>query len=294
MQLAFTVKHHDWEYIEQRGGIELLTHLRGAATRVEFRRSSIERAYARFATADAEERSEAEVGGLGLVVVQRALLAAEDLGGLLHAFRGDDPWQRLRKTTIPDLDAGYDWALARPEEAFAEAFCLADEHILREEGLTNRVIGPLMDLRGREITRWSRMLGNAANLWHTLHGVAKATMHGFPVFAGTYVFDPPGAGEVGAGLRPSPFGRCAIAASSRERDREVRTDRLPVRLDQQGVATWARWGKVAARLAGELSANQAESRMGGYAATIPLRFISRLSPDERSLVEAALTEREDS
>jgi hypothetical protein len=132
------------------------------------------------------------------------------------------------------------------------------------------------------------MLENSASLWHTLHGVAKATMHGFPVFAGAYVFEPPGAGEVGAGLRPSPFGRCAIAAGSRERGREVRTDRLPVRLDMEGVATWARWGKVAARLAADLCANQAESRMRGYAATIPLRLVSRLSADAREQIEAAV------
>jgi hypothetical protein len=100
MKLAFTIKHHDWDYIERRGGIELLTHLRGAATRVAFRRAAIDRAYVQFAAAEAAGRPDAEVGGLGLVVVQRALLAAEDLGGLLHAFRGDDPWDRLRRTTI--------------------------------------------------------------------------------------------------------------------------------------------------------------------------------------------------
>jgi hypothetical protein len=292
MKLAFTIKHHDWEYIERRGGIELLTHLRGGAARVEFRRAAIERAYARFAAAEAEERPEAEIGGLGLVVVQRALLTAEDLGGLLHAFRGDDPWQRLRRTTIPDLDSAYEWALATPDEAFARAFCLADEGVLREERLPDSVARPLLDLRRREIARWSNMLDNAASLWHTLHGVAKATMHGFPVFAGIYVFDRPGGGEVGAGLRPSPFGRCAIAAGSRERDREVRTERLPVRLDNEGVATWSRWGKQAARLVGDLCANQVESRMRGYAATIPLRFVSRLGAEDRARVEAALREEE--
>jgi hypothetical protein len=293
MQLAFTLKHHDSNYVEHRGGIELLTHLRGAASRVEFRRAAITRAKERFASGEAEERSEAELGGLGLIVIQRALLAAEDLGGLLHAFRGDDPWQRLRKTSIPDLDAAYDWAVATPEEAFSRAFGLANEGVLREDGLGDEVVAPLLDLRQLEIARWSWMLENAASLWHTLHLVAKATMHGFPVFAGNYVFDPPGAGEVGNGLRRSPFGRCAIAASSRERNYEVRTDRVPVRLDSEGVSTWARWGKVAARLAGELCANQAESRMRSYAAIIPLRFVSRLSSHERALVERALTAQED-
>ncbi|MGI8846437.1 MAG: hypothetical protein ACR2HC_09760 [Thermoleophilaceae bacterium] len=294
MQLAFTIKLHHWDYVERQGGIELLTHLREASTRVVFRRAAIERAYEGFAAAEADGRVEAEVGGLGLVVVQRALLAAEDLGGLLHAFRADDPWERLRKSTISDLDAAYGWALATPEEVFSKAFCLADGAVLREEGLTNDVIEPLMDLRRREVARWSRMLENAANLWHSLNGVAKATMHGFPVFAGTYVFDPPGAGEVGEGLRPSPFGRSAIAASSRERDGQVRTARLPVRLDREGVATWARWGKIAALLTGDLCANQAESRMRGYAAAIPLRLLWRLSLQEQELVRATLNRHEDS
>src|SRR4051794_10106957 len=100
----------------------------------------------------------------------------------------------------------------------------------QRRGVDEAAIRPLLNLRQREVKRWVRMLESAASLWSTLHGVAKATMHGFPVFAGTYVFEPPGGGEVGAGLRASPFGRSAIAAASREQGQEVRTDRLPVRL----------------------------------------------------------------
>lgn len=285
MQLAFTLKHNDWPYIERRGGIELLTHLRGAPARVEFRRAAITRAHETFSSGEAENLSEAALGGLGLIVVQRALLAAEDLGGLLHAFLGDDPWRRLRATTIPDIDSAYEWALASPEALFSKTFCLADDRVLREEGVDEAAIRPLLNLRQREVRRWVRMLESAASLWSTLHGVAKATMHGFPVFAGTYVFEPPGAGEVGTGLRASPFGRCAIAAASREHGQEVRTDRLPVRLDREGVAMWARLGKIAASLAGDVCAQQAESRMRGYAATIPLRFISRLNAEDRTLIE---------
>jgi hypothetical protein len=290
MQLAFTLKHNDWPYIERRGGIELLTHLRGAPARVAFRRAAITRALDTFSSGEAAGLPEPELGGLGLIVVQRALLAAEDLGGLLHAFHGDDPWGRLRATTIPDIDSAYEWALANPEALFSEAFCLADDRVLRKEGLDDVAIHPLLNLRQREVKRWVRMLESAASLWSTLHGVAKATMHGFPVFAGTYVFESPGGGQVGAGLRASPFGRCAIAASSIEHGQEVRTDRLPVRLDREGVAMWARWGKVAASLAGDVCAQQAESRMRGYAGTIPLRFPARLNAEERRLVEGLTSE----
>jgi hypothetical protein len=77
MQIFGTLRHHDHDYVERRGGFELLTHLRRAPARVKYRREAIERAYSRFQRAEAEQRPEPECCGPGLLVLQRAVLAAE-------------------------------------------------------------------------------------------------------------------------------------------------------------------------------------------------------------------------
>jgi hypothetical protein len=102
VRIAITVPAHDPKYVEQRGGVELLSHVRAAPSRVEYRRLAIQRAYDRFAAAEDNGLDDSRLGGLGLIVLQRALLAVEDLGGMLHAFAGPDPWIRLRSAKIGD------------------------------------------------------------------------------------------------------------------------------------------------------------------------------------------------
>src|SRR3954462_1347170 len=108
MYLAVTIEHDDPGYVEDRGGYALLSHLRGAPARVAHRRETIQRALDAFESAERDGQPDPEIGGRGLLLLQRALLAAEDLGGLLHAFAGPDPWQRLRTARIPELDAAFE------------------------------------------------------------------------------------------------------------------------------------------------------------------------------------------
>lgn len=118
-KLAVRLAHHDHEYVEDRGGWALLTHLRGAASRARYRTEAIDRAFDRFVEAEDGGRANPKIGGLALLVLQRALLAAEDLGGLLYAFRGSDPWARLVSARVPDLDAAFEAAFRDPELALA-------------------------------------------------------------------------------------------------------------------------------------------------------------------------------
>src|SRR5437879_28349 len=101
MKMALVVVHHDHAYVERRGGWEFWVHTRGAPARVEYRRQAIARAHDLYG-AHEEGKPEPEVGGLGLLVLQRALLAVEDLGGMLHALAGPGPetWERLRRANI--------------------------------------------------------------------------------------------------------------------------------------------------------------------------------------------------
>lgn len=286
MKAAFTLRHLDWPYVERRGGIELLTHLRGAGPRADARREGIDRAFARFQAAESDERFDAEIGGLGLVVVQRALLAAEDLGGLLYAFRTGDPWTEIRATRIDRIDKAFEWAVRQPAEPLQDVFLLADREVLEADGFSEADIEILLGLRERAVRRWRMMLETAGSLWLSLHAVAKATQHGFPIWAGEFLFDGPGGGELIADLPTSPFGRCALVVTSTERPTaasiEVRSDRSPVRLDRDAVALYARSGKVAGRLYAEICEAHAESRMRGYAAAIPFALSHTLSSSDQA------------
>src|SRR5204863_7956305 len=99
-------------YIERRGGMPFYSHLRGGAARGSFREDAVARAFELYEQGKAEMRSEAELGGRALLVLQRALLAAEDVGGLLHALSGPDPWARLVSTKLPQLDSAFEQVLS--------------------------------------------------------------------------------------------------------------------------------------------------------------------------------------
>jgi hypothetical protein len=274
VKLAFALAHHDHAYVDRRGGIDLLVYLRGYPARVQYRRQAIDRALRAFDTAARDCVCDPEVGGLGLLVLQRALLAAEDLGRLLHALDGPESWDRLRAGRIPDISAAYERARRDPAIVIGECFRLAtleqlDAEDLREE---QRLAG--RELRARVFARWSHMLSTAATLWFTGSGVAKATMHAFPILAGEHVFKRPGAGVLGAGLRNPGGGRVGCLIASTLRGHEVTTQRQLVRLDRDAVLGYHRHGRLAARLAGELCDAQASSIMGGFAALLPLGLVT--------------------
>jgi hypothetical protein len=288
VKLAITLEHHDHAYVERRGGWELLTHLRGAEARVEFRRQVIRRAWDAFDQAGAADESQARVTGLGLIVLQRALLAAEDLGGVLHALGGPDPWVRVRTASIADMDAAYERAVRDTETVVEESFRLAVANDLHDEGVTPDEVDALMRLRGRLMTRWERMLITATRLWLDHRDVAKASMHGFPIVAGNEVFGPPSAGKLAAAARPSTHGRFAVAVNSRQHGRDIQTTPTTVRLDDDAVAGYRRDGRMAARLYGEICAMQAQSIMSGHKAGIPLGLIKPGSERDIQLIEAAV------
>ncbi len=234
---------------------------------------------------------------MGLIVVQRAVLAAEDLGGLLYALRGTDPWTDLRAATIDAVDAAYQWATTQSVDALERVFVLPDRATLDQEGLPHDLIPPLLRLRALEISRWTQMAETVGSLWASLYGIAKAMMHGFPIFAGSLIFEPPGGGSLAEGIRASRSGRSAVAAVSRQvrppPGGEIRTDRLPVALDRKSVERYCRGGKMAARLYAEICSLQAESRMNGHALSVPLRMARHLDRDSRRMVEEWSTRKTD-
>jgi hypothetical protein len=103
MQLALKIAHHDHSYVERRGGHVLYSYMRQASARGAYRRAALERAFARWLEVSGGDQRLPSLSGLGLIVMQRAVLAAEDLGRLLVAL--DDTPQdlqiRTNKTRAP-------------------------------------------------------------------------------------------------------------------------------------------------------------------------------------------------
>lgn len=288
MRAAIAGKHHDHNYVEKRGGWELYTHLRSAASRVKARREAIDRAARLYDAAVSDDGvSDNERNGRGLIVLQRTLLALEDLGGLLHAFGGSDPWDRLRNATYDELDAAYQAASADPDETITR-LGLGSREMLEQEGLTREQIEAVWRMREITAERWRRGLQTAATRWHAQRVVAKATMHGFPIISGPHVLGPPAAGELVHDISLPDMTQFVMALVSQARPGKIETQRWIVTLDDKEVQAIRRDGRAAARLYGELSEMQAESIEIGYAGSIPLRAKRWLSSKDQALVDEAM------
>jgi hypothetical protein len=286
VQLALAVTHHDHDYVERRGGPVLYSHMRGASGRCRYRRRALERAVERYEAA-AGEVSREELAGLGLLVMQRAHFAAEDLGGLLHTFDGQPGWERLAGVRLNELDAVYQRAAHAPGSMLA-GFRLPSTDTIGAEAR----LSVLQKQAANRLVGWKKQslgagLQTVAQFWLHHRPVAKCTMHGFPVVAGSLVFGPPRAGKLAEGIRNPGRDPWALAVVSRadHPKHQVVTDRFVEPLDGDAIRSFSRAGKVAVRLTERLCAMQAYTIEAGYGYSIPLDLVHRLSNDERTAME---------
>jgi hypothetical protein len=286
LSAAFT--HHDHDYVERRGGHALLSHLGTAPGRCAFRHAALQRAADAYETARNAEASEAEQAGLALLVMQRALFAAEDLGGLIHALLGDPPsLQRLTSTTVADLDAAY-VAVWRDPQAIRSVFLLPDDEVIDQEDEVTGAQKAAM-LRLAQLVDDRRRIGleTVGRFWLHFSDVAKATMHGFPFIAGEFVLGPPPAGRIGRDIRPSRQRPWTLAVQSTQNHKkaEIITSRRVIELHPQQVRRFLAAGRQAARLTEDLSGAQFTSIQSGYGYTVPMNLKHRLSTGEQELVD---------
>lgn len=279
VKFGFALKHHDHAYVERRGGFQLLTYMRGAQGRADYRRDALDRALAAF-----DERTGTEACAAGLVVLQRALLCAEDLGRLLYAVAGPEPWTRLRSAKLGDIDGTFATATKDSGQFRRTAFCLLTDAQMDEEGWATADRVAFQRLCTFVDDRRARMLATVAGLWLRHSRVAKATMHGLPILAGRHVTDPPGAGNIGAEIL-DPGVPWAVVLSTRAHGTAVHTELHTLHMDRASVATLHREGKVATRLFRDLCEVQAGSIMGGYAMIVPTALTTRLSVEDRGRIE---------
>lgn len=279
MKFGFVLKHHDFAYVERRGGLLLLTYMRGAPGRADYRGEALDRALAAF-----DERTATEACAAGLVVLQRALLCAEDLGRLLHALGGPEPWARLRAASLADIDEAFASVTADDGQVRQTAFCLPTRAQVKAEGWDSADQAAFLRLCSLVDARRTRMLASVAGLWSRHSRVAKATMHGLPVLAGEHMIEPPGAGRIGAEV-VDPGVPFAVVLSTRASGAKINTSLQTLNMDRPSVASWHREGKVATRLFRDICDVQAASIMGGYGVIVPTELVRCLSADDRNRVE---------
>jgi len=283
----------DADYIEERVGVAFYTHLRGAEPIVDFRLRAVRRAYARYEEAKAAGASEPEVAGFALLVVQRVFLAVEDLGGLMYALSGSDPWSRLTSYYSPQLDDVFLDVLHRRQDLGELLLLPTDDQLnaspkLRDDTaratarklreLTLAEVGPLFDF--------------AAAFWMAHHDAAKSTMHGFGVVAAEHLITPPGGGELSDVVPtdgPRPF---AIALASREDQtaRKVETTHHRLDLTPDHVERVRNTGLAAGELYLLLARAHRSALRLAHPWTMPNAYADRLSESERRLLERAADE----
>jgi hypothetical protein len=283
--------HHDHAYVERRGGHVLYSFMRHAPSRAAYRRAAIVRAHDRWKAASTEGVGSPLLGGIGLLVLQRAFLAAEDLGRLLVGLDGEPSWERLTTARLPALDEAFVRVLTDSDRAL-QPFCLPTPQQLLDESLDRVTRDGAARLAELAAERWLRQLQSVTHFWGSARPIAKATMHGFPILAGSLVTGPPPAGALTDGLRV-PSREPWVLALSSEQDvgkREVATMSTPLPVDETAVSQALRAGKTAVRLAVALCAAQASSIERGCAVTVPLDLLHRLPTDQRIALQDAQAE----
>jgi hypothetical protein len=299
MQIGVSISHHDHDYVERRGGHVFFSHLRGAPARARYREAALRRAEALHAQAWATGATPEETCGAGLITLQRAVFAAEDLAVLLHALAEDDPeaaadpasgagreiWPRLVAVTIRDQNAVFAGIVRDPAQAL-RAFRLPPDEVLARESLAPAAEAAARPLRDRTGRRWAGMLLRLAGFWLTYGNIAKATMHGFAAIAGRQVTEPPGAGFLASNVR-APAGPFVLMVNSHLRGTDVRTPSTPLEMTPERVRDFRRSGSVAVKLAAELCETLAEGIELGYAYGIPNLLADRLNAaDQAALADA--------
>lgn len=298
MQIGVSISHHDHDYVERRGGHVFYSHLRGASARATYREGALRRAEALHADAWAKAASPEVICGAGLITLQRAVFAAEDLAVLLHALATDNPeaaaepdsgsgaeiWSRLVNVTIPDQHAVFSGILSDPSEAL-RAFRLPTDEALEGESLAPAADEAARRLRERTARRWTMMLQRLATFWLSYGSIAKATMHGFAAIAGRQVVEPPGAGFLARGIRP-PKGPFVLMVNSHLQGTDVRTPSTVVEMTPERVRDFRRSGSMAVRLTAELCETLARGIELGYGYGVPSLLVGRLSlADQLALAE---------
>lgn len=268
------------------GGAALYAHLRAVPSITDFRRSAIRRAEKLYDVRLAAAAREEEISGLGLLVLQRAMFALEDLGALLHAFTDPPSWSGLVSYNLDALSGTFDALFAGGDEAIARAYLLPpDEALENEPGMTAQQTEAIRALRDEALRQARERLERVAELWRMFHRHAKKTVHGLGFLAGTTVVEPPGAGRIGDLLgepEERPFV-VSLETTVSDTTEHVNTELQAIVVDRNNVGVFVDAGLAACDASDFFASGRLHGLETNHAFTVPIGVIDDL-PDEVAAV----------
>lgn len=280
-ELKIEVREADPTYVEEKVGAELYVHLRAVPANVAFRRGAIERAYTLYE--DTDNQDEARLGGLGLLVLQRAMLAVEDLGGLVFAYADPPDFGRLVSYDLADISGQFD-RLFRHRDAVPDLYRFpTSDAIDIEPGLTEEQRAAMRRLRAVTLAHLRQSLALVRHFWLTLHFEAKKTMHGVGFMAGEHALAPPGSGMVGALIDPAHTRPFAVTLDTQVDDatRHVNTRVSTVDLSPPAVMRMRDAGFAACEAIEIFAAGRLHGLQTNHAYTLPRIHLEELEQSDR-------------
>lgn len=284
MQLKVEIRDAEPAYVEEKVGTELYVHLRAVPAIVDFRRAALARATTIYDQCDPTD--ECRQGALALLVLQRAMLAVEDLGGLLYALDEPPSFKRLISYDLSDIGALFARLFAEPELTptlyrLATAEALADE-----PGLTDAERTALKQLTRITLMRVDAQLALVRPFWDSCYDAAKKTMHGLAFVAGRYAVESPGAGMISRALPHAQERPFAVPLTTRvdRMTRNVNTEVGVIALTKTAVAGFVAAGEAALHATEVLVGGRLHGLETNHAYTVPKTYLDQLAPRERDVV----------
>jgi hypothetical protein len=285
-QISLRTSGVDVGYVEERLGREFYSQLRGTSRVAEFRRAAVARAHGLYEEAAANGAPEPEITGLGLLVLQRALLACEDLGALLYALAEEPHWLRFTSYRAEDLDAIYALILERGVDVRDLWGMPTDEAIASESGHSEVQREAFKKLRELTATELESELEVVANFWTRNRTAIKNVMHGFSVVPATYLVEPPGAGVLSKQVElghERPFA-ASLVSEVNDEERSVETTTYTVDLNAAAITAVRDIADSACTLLDRLADAWRVSVSTRHAFILRDDLAHRLSPEEQEAV----------
>lgn len=285
MQLKVEIQDADPGYVDEKVGAELYVHLRAVPAIVDFRRAAILRACGLHRECDADD--ECRRGALALLVLQRAMLAVEDLGGLLYALDESPSFERLISHRLDDISALFARLFADPTLTPTLYRLPTPQALADEPGLSNEQRQALKHLASITLMRVDAQLAIVRPFWDSLYDEAKKTMHGLAFVAGRFAVEPPGAGMITRALQRDHVRPFAVPLTTRV-DRfgqHVNTEVGTVALTEADVGRFRTAGLAACDAAEVLVGGRLRGLETNHAYTVPKTYLDQLAPAHRAALE---------
>jgi hypothetical protein len=240
VRIRLHIQDADVSFVEEKLGRELYSHFRGLSRVAAFRIDAVARAQNLYEEGRQGGLPEPEVAGRGLLVLQRTMLCAEDLGSVLWALSGDvqGGWLRLTSYRPDDLDGIYRDLLDGDLDIVDLWSMPTNTAIEEQQGGSHAQRAAVRRFRGLVTEEIRNGLEPVAAFWLGLRVGVKATMHGFSVLAAEHLIAPPGAGVLGAQFdldRPRPFAASLVSTIDEEK-RQVETTHHLIDLTPRSIA----------------------------------------------------------